>query len=298
MQFASDNISIAGGVGPIGIGVQYAAVPLIDQDIAPEGNFDPSFGDVYVARRPFERPSERSPGIMGLFLHLFRSLSGRPEPTRKDNIATPFESVPFLSGLPGPAIGMPVPSALSWEAAPTWPIGPGEDGNYEIATAWNPDPATVINAKPGQARDDISKQIQDWPTNAHQQLFDFKTSFPSVPVKQSATTTRSVVLAQIGNAGNFVGEMNLPDGTVAARIAWTNKAQNDLWASFGSQAQVPQAANQPGASSGMVTQSSSANDGPILNPDDTKFYLVKGKRAISFSCPNACTVNVEIYNQA
>lgn len=322
MPYASEGIAPIGGVSQVGLGqlpldpwghtmgtASAAAIPLASLGIVPEGNFRPKL-NIEVARQLFQKFSERAPGLStafgNIFLHLggYRGNSNASESTRKSNIPTAFERVEFISGLPGPAIGLPIPTMQSWEKAPSWAIGPVEDGNFDIYASRGEGPAEIINEPKSGLKDNISDQVQDFMTNEHEQLAVFRTSFPNVPVKQAPTTNRSLVLNQVANVGNYQGEMNIPDGSVTCRITWTRMDQNDLWVSFSSQASIPQLANQPGTPSntgvvsGQITQASPTNDGSFLNPDATKDFLIKGKRAISFECENLCIVSVQFYMQA
>ena len=312
-MFASDGIVPIGGVAPVGMGmppmsfnnsfdraIEHSRIPLTLRGISPSGTTRPIL-NIEVQKWPFQKTSERAPGLStifgNVFLHLAGFLGGKSEPTRKNNIPTQFESVTFLTGMPGPPPD-PEGRGMTFEKAPEWGIDFGEGGNFDVSMADSKLIETISNNPNGEKDADISKRIQPWDTNENDQLLTFRASYPSVSVEQAPTTTRSVVLVQVNAAGQFEGEMAIPDGSVTCRIAWTGKLNNDLWANFSAQANLPLAANQPGPASGQITQASILNDGPLLNPDETTKYLVKGKRAISFSCNNTCIVNVTFYQQA
>lgn len=317
-MFASDGVGIVGGVNSIGMGspspvsgngadigsepsrrgvLNLHEFPARNGELIPGGNFRPMLQSL-TERFPMLAPNERAPGLSGIFgnaiLHLASVLGMRPEPTRKNNIPTTVEQKTWLSGLP-------YPSSESWEKAGEMGIDFGEGGNFDSSIASNVGPSEVMNQGDQGKFENASEQVQDFMTNEHDMLMAFKTSFPSVPVQQAETVARSVVLQKIGGAGNFVGEMDIPDGTVALRITWTGmRSGTDLWVNFGGAAFIPTATNQPGVltASGGPTQANYNNDGVILNPDDTKKYLVKGKRAVGFQTTAVTTVNIQCYQQA
>jgi len=320
MGFASDGVSPIGGAAEIGQGRPSVIAGAIEgTDREPVRNPLALFGfTTYANFRPLlqsknrpspdQRSKEHAPGGSNVFgnawLRLMDFLS-TPQPTRGDNKKTEEERVKFLSGQPkvGGFIdgGPPDPEGrgLMFEPVDTHGVNFHEPGNTDIMSADNNDPAPIINTDPKDGltpHSNLSRDIQGYPTNEHDQLAPWRQSFPSAPVLQ-APIGRSLTLAQIAGAGDFVGEMSIPDGTVAVRLTWTQKATNDLWVSFNGAATSTPAGTVTGGIQAPV-QASPVSDGPILNPDDTKYYLVKGKRAIGLACKTVCTVNIQFYQQA
>lgn len=314
MTFASDGVRPIGGVGAVGLGTppmsiapgptQAAGVPLVNQGIDTEGNFRPQL-QIPVIKSAFQKAGEKAPGLSSMFgnafLHVAKWVGGIAEPTRKNNTPTELECATFLTGSPGPQPD-PEGRGLLIERAPDWGLDFGEGGNFDSTVAKREGIDPILNNKDGEDVPNQSTNMQNWDTNSHAQLTTYRASFPNIGVRQASTEARSLVLAQINNAGPFVGELNIPTGSVTCRITWTKKTQNDLWLSFGGLARIPQfgTVTIPVQIQDIqnVTQAVAANAGIILNPDDTKDFNIKGKRAMSFSCENACIVNVTFYQQA
>lgn len=304
-MFASESIGPPGGVPEVGQGkvtyhseIERARLPLEYRDMQPNGNFRPRT-QINVEKAPFQSASQSDVSVGTMFgnvIQKLRAIFQGPEETRKDTIPSPYERVTFLSGMPSNP-DVPETIGLTFERPKDDGIYFGEAGLKDLRSADDIGPQAVENTPKGGTTDNVSEQIQNWDTNAHDQLRTFRASYPSATVKQAPAFARSVVLQQIGAVGDFRGELILPDGSVTARIAWSNHELVDLWAAFGSDAAIPTATTQT-VSGGGITQSSVQNDGTILNPDSTIDYLVKGKRAISFRAGGATTVNVIVYMQS
>ncbi len=304
-MFASESIGPPGGVSEVGQGkviyaseIERARLPLQYRAMQPNGNFRPRL-QIPVEKAGSQRSGEGDVGVGTMFGKAFQRLMAifqGPEPTRKDNIMTGYERVEFLSGMPSNP-NAPDTIGLTFEPARDDGIYFGEAGNSDVVGSDDMGPQPVINLPKKGATDNISEQIQDFHTNEHDQLLTFKASFPSATVKQAPAFARSLVLAQVGGAGDYRGELVLPNEAVTARITWTNRATVDLWAAFGGDASIPVVGGQTTTGGGQ-TQSATVNDGTVLNPDDRVDYLVKGKRSISFRASAACTVNVQCYIQS
>jgi hypothetical protein len=282
-------------VASAALGIEPSRTPMKSQRIHADAGFRPRT-QMEILKFPQRHTSDKAVSLFGTFLRMFGGFSRGPEATRGDNIPSAAERVTFLSGEPQDP-SHPDVHGVNFERVRRGGIDFAEPGNKDIVGSKGVEPQEILNTPADGSPNDVAMQIQDMLTNEHDDLRVMRSSFPNVPVMQAPTMARSIVLQQLGAVGDFLGEMSIPDGSVAARITWTNKAANDLWVSFSSQAFIPSGAKQP-ATGGGIVQSDLNNDGPILNPDTTKYFLVKSKRAISFRCSAACTVNVQFYAQA
>jgi hypothetical protein len=309
MGFASDGVNMVGGTSPVGQGRPNDMVEaqvmgnepprgdLQSKGIKPVGSFRPML-QTPVIKFPMVRPNETGPGLSSIFGKYFLRVANfliGPEPTRGDNIKTPDEAMPYMAGAPyGERLTTERVSDMGTSE-------PGQEGAKEIASAWDHGTsAPIMNMPVDGLTDDQTALVQDWDTNPHQDLRAFRSSFPSVPVAQAPARSVNVVLAQIGGAGSFVGEMNIPDGAVTMRLTKTATATGttiDLWWSLTGMAVIPVSTNQP-TGANLPAQNSVTNDGVMLNPDATTQYFVKGKRAVSFAAAAAITVHGEFYMQA
>jgi hypothetical protein len=304
-MFAGESIGPPGGVSEVGQGkvtshseIERARLPLEYRDMQPNGNFRPRT-QIPVEKAGNQRASQSDVSIGTMFgnvLRTVRAVLQGPEPTRKDNILAPYERVTFLSGMPA-NLDVPETIGLTFEPAGDDGIYFGEAGLKDLRSADDMGPQDVENTPKDGLTDNLSVQVQDWDTNAHDQLKTFRASYPSATVKQAPAFARSVVLQQVSGAGDFRGELILPDQAVTVRLAWSAHNLVDLWACFSGDASIPDAATQA-AGGGGVVQSAVQNDGTILNPDTRVDYLVKGKRAISFRASGATTVNAIVYMQS
>lgn len=310
-MFASDGVSPVGGVAPIGTGRSSdvtAANPagvepqrggLIAKGIQTQGATRPML-QIPVVRYPGQKAGEVGPGLstmFGKYFMLALNFLAGPQETRKPNRPTEEERISFLSGSP---LDQPDPETRGLNIEPVSQMGTSEPGQMaakEVSIAWDGGPQPLTNMPVGGMTDDQTRQVQGWDTNTHEDLTAYRASFPASSVNQGPTVAKNIVLKQVGGAGTFFGEINIPDGAVTMRITWTLKDAGtpiDLWWSLTGQAFIPLGAGQPAAG---ITQSDVANDTVLLNPDPTTRYMVKGKRAVSFAAAVVATVHTEFYLQ-
>lgn len=311
MGYASEGVNMVGGTSPVGqgrpndmvesqnMGTEPPRGGLQGKGIQPHGATKPAFQS-FVLRFPWERPNETGPGLSGMFGKYFMAAANfliGPQPTRKNNRPTEEERISFLSGTP---LDQPDAETRGMTIEPVSQMGtsePGQEGAREVSFAWDGGPQPIDNMPVDGMTDDQTKQVQGWQTNSHEDLTAWRSSFPGAVVNQAPAIARNIVLKQNGGAGAFLGEMNIPDGSVTMRLTWTLKDAGtpiDLWWSLTGQAFIPVGTGQPAAG---ITQSDIANDTLLLNPNSATAYLVKGKRAVSFATAVACIVHAEFYMQ-
>lgn len=312
MPFATDGVSPVGGVPEVGVGAtgynvqgsgalgtEPARYTIKAHAFLPFGNFRPQT-QVPVLEYPQQKTNETAPGLGTMFGKFFQRLLGNIqgiEPTRGLNIPTAYERVAVLSGMPNDHPDAERRGLTFERLQQNGKLDFGQPGNKDLVAASTVGVEPIENEPADGLTDDQTQLVQDYPSNPHQTLRNWRQTWPSSPVKQSPTQTKSVVLAQRGvGGGNFRGEIPIPSAAVTARISWTNKWNTDLWVSFSSAAMVPQGANQVLNGSGDP-QAIAANDGPLLNPQTDTDYYVKNKRVISLEASGATTVNVAFFEQ-
>lgn len=277
-MFASDGIHQIGSSTALAVGPEQCRAPvaeIIGGLAQPGPAFQSNVLTYPLMERPSENPVGGAPDSVRPRAHTADAGKGpglSVQPTRR-SIPSPQER---RSWRHGPLTGLlfdrkrdPEQRGIDFEPMEGQAVSaPGMQPLPDGSAYFDDTTQTVIHPDPG-FNPDVAAHIQ---SVAHSEpaimLRTVRHAFPTmniVPIPQG----RSVLLSTI----NVPTELVFPDGTVLARITWSNWTVGvDVLMSFVGQVAPVNNAN---------TGSDASYDGTILNPDTAAYYYVKGKKSLS-----------------